>query len=102
MGFGRRKTFKVVDAQGLPLWWRAPAGDGFYRSMGGSWTFRTPLDRLLGRSGSEVLSCGVSFRPSLPPGTPLRGALGGFGGLVGADGVGVVFDPGTAVPGRLA
>jgi len=89
----RRRTPRTVDGNAMPLWTRMPDGSGFVRSTGGSFMVRTPLDRILGRPGFEILSCGASFRADLPPGTPLRDALGGFGGLVAGDGVSAVFEP---------
>ena len=88
---GRRRV-RVFDESGMPAWRRCPDG-GFYRCYGGVWMFRTPLDWLLGRPGTEVISHGVQWREMLPPGTPLRGAMGGFGGVVAQDGTGVMFVP---------
>jgi hypothetical protein len=85
-GFGKRSV-RTLDEDGRPVWTPLPYGTGFYRTFGGSWKFRTPLDRLLGRPGSDMLSHGISSVESLPPGTLLRCP---FGSLVGDDGRSVV------------
>lgn len=97
--FGRTKPFRVYDEYGLPLWMAMGDGEGFLRPNGGSFMLRTPLDRLLGRPGDEVLCCGVSVRRTLPPGTPLRGRAGVFGGVIGPDGCTVLFAPTIAPAG---
>lgn len=88
----RRKRLWIFDKSGMPAWRRWPGG-GFYRCYGGVWMFRTPLDWLLRRPGTEVISHGVQHRDTLPPGTPLRGAMDGFGGVVAQDGTSVLFAP---------
>lgn len=52
--------------------WREAPGNGFVSSVDRISMRRTLLDRVLGRPGYEMLSCGARFREELPPGTAFR------------------------------